>query len=320
MSQEVPKWMCTAERIATGNRRRVLENGPDTWHSDDEAIKDVVPDEEHGMYTAEMDPKKGPMKISQREPARQRAAADALKAAEAQTAAGSSDSDDPDGPDMVWSHSLQNFRRNKAKILTDSDLGNSVVPSRQLSPIATIPRVSSPEPTHQDTLSSDDDWSWMSEKQREKAEVAKKVMAERNTKALQPPRCLSAPETKAPKKSPPAQSSEDVGKPVTRSRAVTGPSSSPQNSEPTKGPVRKATAAAQPALLAPELLPEAKAPLKLLKGQESPRSETAKKPAPDSHPMATRRQRQASGAGCLRPGGGSGQTDTCVVLYNPSKT
>jgi hypothetical protein len=41
---EVPKWMITGARIATGNRRRVLENGPDVMNSEDEdAVK-----EEHG--------------------------------------------------------------------------------------------------------------------------------------------------------------------------------------------------------------------------------------------------------------------------------
>jgi hypothetical protein len=124
--------------VATGNRRRVLENGPDIWHSDDEAKEDVVPDEEHNMHTSEMDPKKGTVKISQYEAARKPAAASALKAAEAQVAAGSSDNDDPESPDMVWSHSLQTFRRNKAKVLTDSDIGNSIVSSRQLSPVSPV--------------------------------------------------------------------------------------------------------------------------------------------------------------------------------------
>jgi hypothetical protein len=53
-----------------------------------------------------MDPKKGPLKLTQAEVARQRAAADALKKYEAQVAAGSSDDDDPNGHDMVWSHTL----------------------------------------------------------------------------------------------------------------------------------------------------------------------------------------------------------------------
>jgi hypothetical protein len=72
-AEEVANWMCIAERVATGNRKRVLEDGPDTWCSDDEAKEDVEADKELGMYTSEMDPKKGPKKLSQAEAARQRA-------------------------------------------------------------------------------------------------------------------------------------------------------------------------------------------------------------------------------------------------------
>jgi hypothetical protein len=57
-------------------------------------------------------------------------------------------------------------------------------------------------------------------------------------------------------------------------------------------------------------VPEAKAS-KPVKGQESPETKV-------SNPMVTRRQ--ASRAGGLRPGGGLGSTDTCVDLFNPSKT
>jgi hypothetical protein len=73
MAELVPSWMCTAERIATGNRRRVPEDGPDTWNSNDEAT------EEKGAYTAEMDPKLGPKTLSAHKAARQLAAANALK-------------------------------------------------------------------------------------------------------------------------------------------------------------------------------------------------------------------------------------------------
>jgi hypothetical protein len=44
MAEKVPGWMNTAAQVATGNRRRVLEDGPDKMNSDEEdAIK-----EEHG--------------------------------------------------------------------------------------------------------------------------------------------------------------------------------------------------------------------------------------------------------------------------------
>jgi hypothetical protein len=79
MAEAVPIWRCTAERIATGSRRRVPEDGPDTWHSDDEATEDVEADKLTGMYTAEMDPKLGPKTLSASEAAHQRSAAQALK-------------------------------------------------------------------------------------------------------------------------------------------------------------------------------------------------------------------------------------------------
>jgi hypothetical protein len=58
-------------------------------------------------------------------------------------------------------------------------------------------------------------------------------------------------------------------------------------------------------------VPEAKAS-NPVKGQESPETKVSK-------PMETR-AKTASRAGGLRPGGGSGQTDTCVAQGNPSKT
>jgi hypothetical protein len=45
-AEAVPKWMCMAERIATGSRPRVLEDGPGTIHSDDDAKEDVEADKE----------------------------------------------------------------------------------------------------------------------------------------------------------------------------------------------------------------------------------------------------------------------------------
>jgi hypothetical protein len=40
----VPQWMCLAERVATGSRPRVLEDGPDTLNSDEDSDKDVEAD------------------------------------------------------------------------------------------------------------------------------------------------------------------------------------------------------------------------------------------------------------------------------------
>jgi hypothetical protein len=50
-SKEVSKWMNTAAKVATGSRRRVLENGPDVMMSEDEdAVKDKHGEELTGMY------------------------------------------------------------------------------------------------------------------------------------------------------------------------------------------------------------------------------------------------------------------------------
>jgi hypothetical protein len=40
----VPQWMCMAEQVAIGGRSRVVEYGPDTPNSDDEAKEDVTAD------------------------------------------------------------------------------------------------------------------------------------------------------------------------------------------------------------------------------------------------------------------------------------
>jgi hypothetical protein len=80
---------------------------------------------------------------------------------------------------------------------------------------------------------------------------------------------------------------------------------------PAPEPEQKAAASSQ----APADQPKgAKAPPRK-KGQESPGTKVPT-------PMQTRRQakeKEASRAGGLRPGGGSGQTDTCVAQGNPSK-
>jgi hypothetical protein len=101
-------------------------------NSDDEdAIEDVEPDVELNMHTAGMDPTKGPVMLSHRQVAAQKAAAAmfAQKAAmealaqqqafqkappRSQTPVdGSSDDDDPNGADLIWSHSRHYWRPNK---------------------------------------------------------------------------------------------------------------------------------------------------------------------------------------------------------------
>jgi hypothetical protein len=294
-AEAVPKWMCIAEQIATGSRPRVLEDGSDTIHSDDEAKKDVEPDVELNTYAAGADPKLGPTKLSQHEVARQRAVAQALKAQASGSQSSCSESDNPNGFDMRWSHSRQTFVKNAAKDLSDSDIGNSIIPSP----------VSSPEPTRQPTpltspTNSDDEG--MSEDQRRLAENAQKRASKGARKQQpQPPRCTSAPGTRAPPKSVPAKEPHGVGNPAFRSRAEAGPSQRvpepPKAADSPRAPADKSK--------------------NIGMGQESPGT---KVPAHDPHPNATRLSRRASGAGSLRPGGRLGPTDTCVDLFNPSKT
>jgi hypothetical protein len=72
-------WMALSRQVAVGNRRRVLENGDDKMNSSDEDDEKMKPDELTGMYTAGLDSETGPIKLSQSEAARQRAAAKAAK-------------------------------------------------------------------------------------------------------------------------------------------------------------------------------------------------------------------------------------------------
>jgi hypothetical protein len=54
MAQKVPVWMNTAAQVATGNRRMVLEDGPDKMNSDeDDALEDEHGEELTGVYTPE---------------------------------------------------------------------------------------------------------------------------------------------------------------------------------------------------------------------------------------------------------------------------
>jgi hypothetical protein len=79
IAENVSEWMATAKQVATGNRRRVLEDGADKEKSDDEEDPNMQPDTLEWAYTSEMDPKKGPVYLSQAQAAAQRAAAQAPK-------------------------------------------------------------------------------------------------------------------------------------------------------------------------------------------------------------------------------------------------
>jgi hypothetical protein len=113
-SEEVPKWMNTASKVATGSRRRVLENGPDVMRSNEEdALKDEHGEELTGVYApgctsldqARMTQEQATLARSQtpgKVPPRSRT-----------PVSGSSDDDDPNGAEMVWSQTKGCMRKNK---------------------------------------------------------------------------------------------------------------------------------------------------------------------------------------------------------------
>jgi hypothetical protein len=81
LAANVPEWLAKSKQVATGNRRRVLEDGDDVMSSSDEDGPKMEPDEEARMYTKEMNPEDGPRKLSQAEANRQRLMAKASRAA-----------------------------------------------------------------------------------------------------------------------------------------------------------------------------------------------------------------------------------------------
>jgi hypothetical protein len=118
LAGKVPTWMAISQQVAVGNRRRTLKNGPDVMSSSEEDDEKMKPDELTDMYTSEMDPKAGPVKLTQSQVAAQKAAAVAMKNAKVPPRSqspmpGSSDDDDPFGSKTVWSYSRQSFRPNK---------------------------------------------------------------------------------------------------------------------------------------------------------------------------------------------------------------
>jgi hypothetical protein len=288
LSEKVPSWMCIAERIATGSRKRVNEDGPDTWHSDDEAQTDVEADKEANMYTPEMDPLKGPQRLTLHQAALLRAAAAIASrtSSRASSAAPSASSTD-----------------------VDSDFGNSIISTP----------VSSRQPT---PLNSDDDDGNISYDQQRAVNLGKK-MAQRGV-----PRSPSAPGTHQAKSGAPGTRSRAVPVPpmpdpaerarkarqderdflemLDDPRPVVPPSSS-YTAEP-KAAASQRAPADQPS--------GAKAPPPNQgqgSGQESPVAKA-------THPMQTR-QRSASGAGSLRGVDGLGKTDVARASKGPhSKT
>jgi hypothetical protein len=222
--------------------------------------------------------------LSQSEAARQRATGKALKSIKQpirpQTPGAGSSDDDPNGSATVWSQSRQCFRPNKARKTSSTESDTDSNVGNSI--------VSSPTQTRPPTPVSSEKALSASPPRVQSPEAAQKPLPNPKLKVLLPP------------------SSEDRS--ATRSRAVAEPSIQVPAARP---PLVIEKAAASPRAPA-EQLKGAKAPPPK-KGQESPETKV-------SHPMATRRKRQASGAGGLRSGGGLGQTDTCVDLFNPSKT
>jgi hypothetical protein len=81
LSASVPEWLAKSRQVATGGRRRVLEDGRDVLNSSDEDDERMVADEELGMYAPGMDPKKGPVRLSSTQAATQRLYAKATREA-----------------------------------------------------------------------------------------------------------------------------------------------------------------------------------------------------------------------------------------------
>jgi hypothetical protein len=254
-SVEVPKWLNTASRVATGSRRRVLENGPDVMRSDEEdALKDEHGEELTGVYApgcSSLDQ----ARLTAEQAVAQRAASSPSTPASTprepprsqSPAISSSDDDDLSQSEWIWSQTKGCVRKNKAwvKRIAESALAlpapepQKALPAPDLKALPApdpkeLKAPSAPEPKQRiPTPVNSDDEGNLSEDQKRHLATAKK-MSKRST----------------------AQSTSRL-KPVTEAQAA--------------------------------------------------------------QPMETRRQ-AASRAGGLRPGGGSGQTGTCVAQGNPSKT
>jgi hypothetical protein len=181
--------MCLAERVATGSRPHVLEDGPDTLNSDEDAEKDVEADVEKGMYTSETDPELGPKTLSPQEAAQQRAAAKALK--EFTSSSRFTTSSSPD---------------------VSSDFGNSIV--------------TSPQSTRQPTPLNSDNEDDMTEDHKRLINHSKKCSSIPRCSSAPGDRPPPKPATRQPASRQPAPAKEPKGHgtPVARMRDDAGPS------------------------------------------------------------------------------------------------
>jgi hypothetical protein len=194
-SVEVSKWMNTAAKVATGSRRRVLENGPDVMNSEDEdAVKDDHGDELTGVYAprcASLDQ----ARLTAEQAAAQRAssfeAAPREPPRSRSPAYHSSDDDDLSRPEWVWSQRLGHVRKNKAWV---KRLAESAMALPAPKPQKALP---APESERQPTPESFDmeDQGEMTDDQKRCARIGKKkATATRKASAVQP-----VPEAKASK-------------------------------------------------------------------------------------------------------------------------
>jgi hypothetical protein len=221
MKESVAEWMNTAAKVETGNRRRVLEDGRDVMNSDEEdAIKDVEPDEKPGMYAPGCS-SIVQARMSQEQAVAHRAAAQAQALSgkdlpRSKTPAdGSSDDDDPKGPDSISSMTKGYFRRNKNKPTSTSAL---------------IP-TSTPEPVRQPTPANSD-----TEYQQEMTEDQKRGALIGKKKAVASQRTPADPKPMTPVSVPldPPKGTKPVAKAAASQRAPAEPkpTTAPAEHEP----------------------------------------------------------------------------------------
>jgi hypothetical protein len=228
-SEKVQEWMAITSQVATGNRRRVLEDGPDKMSSEDEEIEDMKPDEEPNAYAPGMDPSKGPVMLSPAQVAAQEAAAqdqaqEDLRAPPRSQSpiGGRSDDDDPDGSENVWSQSKGHFRRHK----------------RWRAPNAAI-LLALPAPDMQKALSAPDSQLALPAPDHRKAlpapELRKALPAQSKggnvtqEKSVPPPQPVSAPK---PKKAAASQKAPAVQKPAKGQESPEAKASKPMVDHP----------------------------------------------------------------------------------------
>jgi hypothetical protein len=243
-------------------------------------VKRPEPDELTGMYTAEMDPKKGPSRISEAEAARQRAVAKARK------------------EQMILT--VPRVESPLPEVHSSAPVKSSKACSSK--PALPASDASTSDPANEGTRGNP---------------VKGSSPASQASRFTQSPLALLAPHSSDDDdpNGPTFYTSKSTGKSRRNKwhRAIWESDLTAESTAaipPSAPPVLKA--AASPSAPADVPTKEQKAPKRQVKGQESPGTKVS------TPTMVTRSQ--ASGAGGLRPVGGSGQTDTRVARRNPSKT